>query len=210
MGYAPRVHVEVTPEFDAQIRDEWLAMTGKIKGEVAALADKLGVRRHWLSQRALKLGLTVPRVAKEPPWSQAELELLKSVPLHDPRRASKIFRANGFVRTPTSIMLKSNRVGMSRRWDATLSAGKAAKILGMDGKAFTTWIAKGVIVAERRETQRLPQQGGHPFSIERAYFRQWIIDNIEIIDIRKVDKFAFVDILTRSEPPIGSEAEGTQ
>ncbi len=201
MGGANKVYVDVTPELDARIREEWLALTGKVKGEVTALADKLDVRCHWLSQRALKLGLVVPRVAKEPEWTAAELELLKRVPLHDPRRAAMMFRENGFIRTPAALCVKAKRLDISRRYDETLSAGKAAKILGVDGKAFTVWIAKGIIQAERRETARLPQQGGNPWSISRAYFRQWIIDNIEVIDIRKVDKFAFVDLLTRQEEP---------
>ena len=56
----------------------------------------------------------------------------------------------------------------------------AAKILGVDNKCFTVWIAKGLITAARRESQRLPQQGGAPWSIERSYFRQWIIFGLDV------------------------------
>lgn len=196
-GGGPKKRRIVTPEMDAQIREGWMKMTGRQKGEVSDLADRLGVRREWLSARAVALGLTVLRVRKEPKWTAPELALLKTVPLHNPHRAAQIFREHGFSRTATALMIRATREGISRRYKATLSATGAAKILGVDGKTFTLWIVKGIIQAAKREdTQRLPQQGGAPWSIERPYFRQWIIDNIERIDIRKVDKFAFVEILT--------------
>lgn len=190
-----------SPELDARIREEWSALTGSNRtGEVARLADRLDVPRWWLSKRATALGLTLPRVTKEPPWSVAELELLKRVPLHDPHVASRMFREHGFLRTPSAIMVKSKRAGISCRYKETLSATAAAKILGVDAKTFTRWIIDGVIQATKRETKRLPQQGGNPWSIERVYFRQWINDNVERIDFRKVDKFALVEILTLPVP----------
>lgn len=192
----PRTEHKKSPELDQQIRDEWVNMTGRKKGEVKALADKLDVPRWWLSKRALVLGLVIPRVTKEPPWTEAELDLLKRTPLHDPEKAAEVFREHGYPRTPAAIMVKAKRQGISRRYKETLSATACAKILGVDGKNFTTWILKGIVKATKRETKRLPQQGGHPWSLDRADFRQFIIDNIERIDIRKVDKFAFVEILT--------------
>lgn len=189
-----------TPEMDARIREEWESLSGNNStGEVKALAEKLGVPRWWLSKRATKLGLAVPRMSKEPAWSAAELDLIKRVPLHDPGKCAVIFRDHGFHRTPTSIVVKSKRVGLSRRYTDTLSATSAAKILGVDAKNFTHWIAKGLVKATKRETNRLPQQGGHPWSIDRKDFRQFIIDHLEQIDFRKVDKFSIVALLTETQ-----------
>jgi hypothetical protein len=38
--------------------------------------------------------------------------------------------------------------------------------------------------AADRGTKRLPQQGGDTYSIVRADFRQFVIDNLELIDFR--------------------------
>lgn len=187
----------ISPELDARIREEWATMDARKKGEVARVADVLMVPRWWLSTRAMALGLAIPRVTKEPPWSAAELVLIRKVPLHNPDRCAVIFREHGFLRTPAAIMNKAKRLSISRRYTKTLTAFKCATILGVDSKSFGKWILKGIVQATKREeSKRLPQQGGVPWEIERAYFRQWVIDNLEMIDIRKVDKFAFVDLLT--------------
>lgn len=184
------------PELDARILEEWPKLSGKLRGEVTGLADRLNVPRWWLSKRALALGLAIPRFRKEPNWSAAEIDLLKRIPLSNVEVAARVFRDHGFSRTPASIMNKAKRLAVSRRYSETLSATAAAKILGVDGKTFTLWIAKGFLKATKRETRRLPQQGGHPWSIDRGDFRQFIIKHLEQIDFRKVDKFALVDILT--------------
>jgi hypothetical protein len=192
----PYRRIEVPDDVDDRIKTGWSAFSGK-KGEVAELAHKLGVPRHWLTVRATKLGLVQP-FHKEPPWTAAELQLLKSTPLHDLQAAAKVFRTHGFSRSPTAINIKAKKAQISRRYSATLSATAAAKILGIDSKAITSCCIDGSLKATKRETRRLVQQGGHPWSIERADLRQYVIDNLYRIDLRKVDKFAFVDLLVRT------------
>lgn len=186
MGYAK------PPEnFDEILREEWPKLTGR--GAVTAFADRLNISRRLLYVRALNLGLTLPH-KKEPNWTEAENALMKRVPLHDTVKASRIFREHGFQRSPTSIMVHAKRVGLSRRYKETLSATSAARILGCDAKNLSLKCGKE-LKATKRKTQRLPQQGGDPWSITRADLRQYVIDNLERIDIRKVDKLAFVDLL---------------
>jgi hypothetical protein len=74
---------------DETIRARWAELNGR--GAVQRLADELGVPRHWLSARAIRLGLTTPH-KKEPPWSEAEDALMRRAPLHDPRRAARLCR----------------------------------------------------------------------------------------------------------------------
>lgn len=183
---------EERAELDRAITEAWPFLKGR--GAVKALAERLGVKKHQVTKRATVLGLTMPH-RKEPNWSGAELELLRRVSLHDPVSASRAFKDHGYSRSPTSIVVMAKRQGLSRRYKATYSAHAAAKILGIDGKTMTTWILEGLIKASRRETQRLPQQGGDPHSITRENLRAFIIENLERIDIRKVEKFSFVDLL---------------
>lgn len=183
-------------ELDAKISELWPTLVipkGDVSG-AAELARQLGEPRWLITLRCRKLGLTRPR-RKEPPWTAAEDELMKRVPLHDPDKCSEIFRAHGFNRTATAIMVRTKRIGLSRRAHGTFSAGAAAKVLGLDGKTVAIYCLNGTIKSSRRKTKRLPQQGGDPHSIERADLRQFVIDNLELIDFRKVDKFALVDLL---------------
>lgn len=190
------------PEIDAALMEAWPNLS-KGRGALKALATKLQVPRDLLSRRLRFLGLTMPRI-KELPWAPAEDELLKRVPRHSPDKAAEIFAAHGFKRTGTAIMVRCKRVGLSRRYSETLSANAASKILGVDGKTFTLWIGKGWIKAGRRGTRRVSQQGGDSHTIERSALRQFILDNLERIDIRKVDKFSFVELLV--DPSAGAGA----
>jgi len=199
--YSPAPAEDRYAEIDERIREAWPSLAGK-KGAVRDLARQLEIPSWWLSKRALTLGLTVHRVTKEPPWSKAELDLLERIPLSNPESASRTFREHGFNRTPAALMNKAKRLRISRRWTETLSAGAAAKVLGVDAKNLTRWIAEGFLKASKRETGRLAQQGGDTWSITREDLRAFVLDNLEAIDIRKVDKFAFVDLLLNHAPPV--------
>lgn len=163
------------------------------------IARRLNEPRWLISDRLLRLGLAKTR-KKEPQWTPAEDELMKRVPLHDPEKCAEIFRAHGFTRTPTAIMVRAKRINLSRRTHGTYSAHAAGRILGLDNTTVAEYCLKGIIKSSRRKTKRLPQQGGDPHAIERADLRQFVIDNLEMIDFRKVDKFAVVDLLVSEQP----------
>lgn len=96
-------------------------------------------------------------------------------------------------------MVRAKRLGISRRTYEHLSARGAATILGVDAKFISARCIDGTLAASRRGTRRLGQQGGDHWSITRADLRRYVIDHIGEIDIRKVEKFAFVDLLTATE-----------
>jgi hypothetical protein len=188
---APRSRA-LTPALERQIREAWPTLKGR--GAVAALADRLDVPRWKVSKFAAREGLALPH-KKEPPWKAAELELMKRVPLHSPDLCARIFREHGFRRTATAIVVKAKRLDLKRRYSETLSATGAARILGIDNKTAACMCIDGRIKASRRGTKRLPQQGGDAWSIERADLRRYILENLETLDIRKVEKFSFVALL---------------
>ncbi len=196
VGSSPngRPRVQAPANIDDILREEWSRMSGKKRGEISALAMRLNVPRHWLSAQARRLGLAMPH-KKEPRWTAPETELLKRVPLHDVDKCSRIFREHGFARSPMSIRVRAQRLQLSRRYNETLSATRIAKILGVDGKTVTREILQGNLTATKRQTERLAQQGGDPWSVERADLRRYILDQLGHIDLRKVEKFAFVEIL---------------
>lgn len=188
---------ELTPELEADIRAAWPTLSGR--GMTTDLAHRLKIPRRWLLSTALRLGLEIPNRKKEPPWSEAENRLLAKIPLHDLDAAAKAFRARGFRRTPTAIASQCRRLEISRRYAEAFSATRAAKVLGVDMSFIKRRCINGAIVATRRQTDRLPQQGGDPWDIKPADLRRFIVDHLDQVDIRKVDKFAFVALLTAKE-----------
>jgi hypothetical protein len=188
---------EATPELDERIRQEWQQLDAGKKGVVNDLADRLGVPRWWLTKRLTHLGLT-HRHKKEPPWTPAEDELMKRAPLHHPDKAARMFREHGFSRSPTAIVVRAKRLNLSRRAAREeLSARGAAKILGVDDKFITARAISGELVATKREDKRRAQQGGSAWDIKPADLRQWILDNIDVVDLRKVDKVSFILLLAQ-------------
>ncbi|MDH6273604.1 hypothetical protein M2311_003694 [Rhizobium leguminosarum] len=186
---------EATPELDERIRTEWQQLDAGKKGVVNDLADRLGIPRWWLSKRLTHLGLT-HRHKKEPLWTPAEDELMKRAPLHQPEKAAKMFREHGFIRSPTAIMVRAKRLNLSRRAAREeLSATQAGNILGVDIKFITGRILSGELPATKREDNRRAQQGGSSWDIKPDDLRQWILDNIDVVDLRKVDKVPFIMLI---------------
>jgi hypothetical protein len=181
---------------DETIRAGWAELEGR--GAVSAFADRLGVKRPWLSRRALALGLTLPH-RKGPKWSGAEVALLARAPLHDLKRASRFFAEHGFRRSPAAIGVRAERESISRRDSRdSFSATQAGALLGVERKTVASWILAGELAADRRADRRLPQQGGSSFAIDPDELRRFVIDNLERIDLRKVEKFAFVALLAEA------------
>lgn len=99
----------------------------------------------------------------------------------------------------------AKKMDISRRFKDGYSASAAARIIGVDIKYITSRIFEGKLKASRRGSRRLSQQGGDWHVIERADLRTFIIENIGSIDIRKVDKLSFVDLLVNEKPNVALE-----
>lgn len=184
--------------FDHALREFYQSGDGKKRGECNDFADRHGLPRWWVTKRATRLGLVIPH-KKEPPWSERERALMPTLPLHDVEKCAEIMREHGFVRSPTAIMVMAKKMDLSRRYRDTMSATAVSRILGVDAKSVTREILAGDLVAEKRETNRLAQQGGDPWSVTAANLRRYILTHLQRIDLRKVDKFAFVQIVA-AEP----------
>jgi hypothetical protein len=181
------------PEIDKKLAAAYPLLERR-RGALKRLADELGVPRWILSKRLRHLGLARPH-KKEPGWTEAELALLKKVPLHDLRQAARTFAAHGFRRSEAAIRVAATRRQISTRFKGGFSATAVAKILGIDSKTVTTEIFAGRLKATRRGTKRRIQQGGDAHVIEPSELRRYVIDNLERIDFRRVEKFALVQLL---------------
>lgn len=165
------------------------------KGIVADCARIVGRPRWWVSKRAADLGLVAPRF-KEPAWSEVEVEILMARPHLHPRTLARRLAKAGYSRTQTAIVVKLKRLGVTRADDSDhMTATGLAKLMGVDVKVVTRWIASGWLKARRRGTERTEAQGGDQWWVHRRDVRHFVVDNAAAVDLRKVDKFWFIDVL---------------
>lgn len=167
------------------------------KNDIAKLAATIGRPRWWVSKRARTLGIVMPRF-KAPPWTEPELEIIATFA----HRSGKAIRAQlnkrGFIRSETAIIVQLKRRGHGTGKNADFdhyTAQGLSKLFGVDRSTVKGWIVKGWLKAQRRGTARTEQQGGDEYWIHRRDVRAFVIENVSVVDLRKVEKFWFVELL---------------
>lgn len=185
---------ETSDQIDAIIRRTF--QKAPTKGDVQQCAQTVGRPRHWVSKRAARLGLVSPRF-KEPAWSEAELEIIAEQAHKTPAALRKALRWHGFERTETAIIVKLKRLGVDRTDPHNMNANQLAGCMGVDRKSVSLWIAKGWLKATRRAATEKDDR----WSIHHLDVARFVVDHLAHVDIRKVDKHWFVDLLIHSGAP---------
>jgi hypothetical protein len=188
----PRKHPAITPVLHEKIRKLYQNKT-ESSGEVRDFAEKHGFPRWKITRYAIAQGW-IAKQKKEPDWSEKELELLERSAHQDPEVIRRNLIKAGFTRSLTGIALKRKRMRFIQNIPGQ-SAQMLALCLGEDVHFVLKQIRMGRLKAQRRMQQRTPQQGGNTYLIRDKDAREFIIENPELVDLRKVDKFWFIDLL---------------
>jgi hypothetical protein len=170
-------------QIDAVIRRVYPTCTAK--NDVNRLAVSLSRPPWWVSKRAARLGLVSPRF-KALPWSQPELDYIQERAHINPNNLRMGLARLGYRRTETAISVMLRRLGACTHDPNEYNANGLAALFGIDRKGVLNWIEKGWLKAKRR---------GELWSIRRRDVRAFVADNMHAVDIRKVDKFWFIDLL---------------
>jgi hypothetical protein len=180
------------PLIDAEITSAYLA--GLRRGEVQKLAERYDRPRWWIKRRAGELGMATQRIMP-PDWTDAELDILQDYAhLTLPAICRRLRRA-GYQRSVNAIAIKIQRSGYDRTDPDHWSARQLAGLFGVTPWVVGRWIDDNGLPAKRRGTQRTEAQGGDQYWIARAPLRRWIADKAQLIDLRRVDKFWFFDLV---------------
>lgn len=202
-----------TSEMDEQIRRLYRNDVGiksvAYQGPVRDLALKFGMPRWRISRRAVELGI-LPVQKKEPNWSEKEIKILERAAQYVLPVIQRKLKAAGFSRSQMGILLKRKRMGFLKNLNGQ-SCRSVATCFGIDDHTITRWIEKGLLKAEKRGTNRTARQGGDNWYIKDKWIQKFITDNVAIIDLRKVDKYWFVDLIKGGKmtknPCIGCDLE---
>jgi hypothetical protein len=194
-GHRKRASWAHSEYIDKAIREGYAAATRR--GDIKRLADRVGRPYYYVKQRAQTLGV-VTRSFKEPVWSEPELAMIREKAHLNPRTLAKMLAKAGYRRTPVAIIVKQKRIGIERedRLDPDhYNARQLAQLLGCHDTTVAGWCRRGLLQASPKGTNRTEGQQGDIWSISRKAVRRFIVENTSQVDIRKVDKFWFVDLL---------------
>lgn len=166
---------------------------GVNKGQVKVLAKVLGMPRWRISRRAMEIGAYVP-LKKEPIWNDKELSILQKNAHRHVSFISRRLKKAGYHRSEAGIILKRKRLRLASNLGG-MSARQVADFFGVDVHWVIKHINDGLLYAERRGTARTVKQGGDYWFIKEYALRQFIIKNPGLIDVRRVEKFYFIELL---------------
>jgi hypothetical protein len=165
------------------------------RSALKAASRQIGWPRCAVCKRGAELGLA--RV-KERIWSERELQVLERFGHLAPTGIQRKLAEAGFARSVAAIQIRVNRDRIKSNLEG-YSACQLADALGVDVKKVLRWIQQGVLKAERRGTQRLPQQGGDIWWISDPSVRRFILRFPEEIDLARVEKIWFLDLVTNGK-----------
>ncbi|HEX9972270.1 MAG TPA: hypothetical protein VGD14_09385 [bacterium] len=168
-------------------------MSNTGSGEIADLADRLKLPRWKVTRHAIRHGW-IQKQKKEPIWSNRELEILERWEHITPERIQLRLKAAGFTRSACGIVLKRKRLRLLGNLLGQ-SAHSLAECFGVDVHFVMRAIKDGRLKAKKRGTARTEHQGGDIWFIKDHSIREYILENVNEIDLRKVDKYWFVDIV---------------
>jgi hypothetical protein len=115
-----------------------------------------------------------------------------------PTGIQRKLKAAGFARSVAAIQIKLNRERIKSNLEG-YSACQLAGAMGIDAKKVLRWIKDGVLKAERRGTDRLPQQGGDTWWISDQGVRRFVLRFPEEIDLARVEKIWFLNLVTNGK-----------
>ena len=193
LSFKPRKWPAITPQMHKKIK---FLYRNKVccSGEVKEFAAEHGLPRWKITRYAQEMGWSAKQ-KKAPPWTDRELKILKQSAHHCPDVIQRRLKKIGFNRSINSIVLKRKRMRFLQNINGQ-SATSLAICLGEDSHFVLRAIRTGILKASKRIQNRTPQQGGNAWLIKDKDVREFIINNVNLIDLRKVDKYWFVGLLT--------------
>jgi hypothetical protein len=193
-----------TPEIDALIRQAWAEGHGQ--GCSQFVTHRIGWPKHAVCLRALAIG-AYRAEPREPRWTAEEIAVVEQYAwMGEKRIQMKLQAICGTRRTPMAIHLKRQRLGLRSGDTGGYSAYRLAGLMGIDPKKVShQWIKFGWLKAERRGQDRTAAQGGDAWYIRHESVYRFVLEHPEEIDLGRVDRLWFLDLVTRGKIGVAVE-----
>lgn len=174
-----------TPEVHKKIKETYETATGR--GEIERLAKQIRIPRCLVTRYARRNGLTK---TVNIPWTEEEIKILKLNARYHYKIIQDELKKKGYTRSEIAIKFKLTNTRFLQNLKGQ-SATQLAECFGVGPKVVLTWIEKGYLKAERRGTGRDKNDN---YYITNYYIKKFIQECVDIIDLRKVDKWWFIDL----------------
>ena len=181
-----------TPQIDRLIHEAYLKQRRGDRNALRCAAECVGWPRYAVARRGAELGLTR---TKEKRWSPEEEHILFICGHLTWSAVQARLVAAGFRRSCSAIAVKMTRLRVKRNLDG-YSAYALSIAFGVDVHKVLNWIRRGLLEGERRGTARTMVQGGDSWWITRKSVKRFVLRYPEEVDLCKVEKFWFLDLLT--------------
>jgi hypothetical protein len=178
-----------TSEMDNEILYTYSINTDN-KPRLINLAKKFKMPRWAIYQRALKIG-AVKASHQKSPWGDEEIRILEKYACYEPLTIKKKLEKAGYQRSIASIVLKRKRMRFLSNLGG-VSACLCAEFLGVDLHWVLNHISAGSLKAE---VIRRDREGKANYHIREKDLRKFIINNPDLIDLRKVEKYYFIELV---------------
>jgi hypothetical protein len=178
-----------TSEMDRELLYTYSINTDS-KPRLINLAGKFNMPRWALYQRAVKIG-AVKSSHQRKKWKAEEIKILEKNSQYAPQTIKKRLEKAGFQRSMASIVLKRKRMRFLSNLQG-MSACLCAEFLGVDVHWVLKYIRSGLLNVE---IIRQDRQGKANYYIREKNLRKFIISNPELIDLRKVEKYYFIELV---------------
>jgi hypothetical protein len=132
--------------------------------------------------------------AKERAWCTAEEEILERFGHLTVSGIQRQLARAGYQRSRAAVQLKITRLRIKHNLDG-YSACTLAVAFGVDTHKVCTWIRRGLLQADQRRTARAPERGD-VWWVPISSVRKFILRAPEEIDLSRVEKLWFLDIVT--------------
>lgn len=185
-----------TPANDAVVREAYTAFRERNdRSAIINAAAKLGCEKWMVNRRGRDLGLAR---TKEKPWSDEELALLEEWAWMGPDRISLKLKRAGFSRSPCGVLLKRKRLKLLANLDG-YSQHQLCGAFGVDHHVIERWRVNRWLIGHQRGTARTEANGGDIYYFPKSFVRSFVIRHPEEVDLCKVEKFWFLELLTEGE-----------
>lgn len=166
---------------DLMVREGYAA--SKKRGDIEALAQRIGRPNWWVQKRATVLGIT-RGAAKPTLWSAEEFAIVERSAVCTLQTIRKRLKKAGYARSDCAIAMQLKRLKMVRREPGTFNAMELAELLGVHRDTIANWVESRGLKAARAA------QGG--YAIRERDIRAWFKQTREqFVDLRRVDQREF-------------------
>ena len=161
---------------------------------MSQIAKEAGFNKRTLYNRASELGFTNKSFVKWVHWSDKEKKIVEASRTMSDRSISKKLMESGYKRTDSQIMSYRRKHKIVWNTGDKLSSVQVAGGLGVHHTTVYNWIKNGKLKGGKIGLTLFAET--KPFLIKPKDLKLFLTKHIDIINLKSVDKYFLVNILT--------------